>query len=168
MISMKLFAKIENVDERDEFDMFSEGIAMLFESEQQITDFLMNKIIDRFESFVKDNKEYDFDWEKIFYMHDEPKFCEVETGKYYCPFDFNKPIDYKKFINMDHEIFARIDKHNKDANENGPKYVIEKKVKTLEKKKQEITNLEKEISEIGDIKYPYMEKFKPKPKKVEI
>jgi hypothetical protein len=47
---MKLFALIENVDEND-FDI-SEGIAMLFESEQQVTDYLMNKIVDKFESFI--------------------------------------------------------------------------------------------------------------------
>lgn len=154
---MKLFALIENVDEND-FDI-SEGIAMLFESEQKVTDYLMDKIVDRFESFVKGNAGYFFDWEKMFGFHDEPKICEVETDKYYCPYDFNKKIHFKKFMNMNHEIFKKIDEYNKDIDENGPKYVLEEKVKTLEKKKKEITNLEKEISEIGDIKYPYMGKF---------
>ncbi len=157
---MKLFALIENVDEND-FDI-SEGIAMLFESEQQVTDYLMNKIVDKFESFIVHSKEYGFDWEKMFGFHDEPKICEIETGKYYCPYDFNKKTHFKKFINMDHEIFKRIEDHNRDAQENGQKYTIENKMQVLEKKKQEVTNLEKEISEINGIKYPYMEKYKPK------
>lgn len=161
---MKLFALIENVDESD-LD-FSEGIAMLFESKQQVTDHLMQKIIEKFET---SEQEYGFDWEKIFGFHDEPKICEIETGKYYCPYDFTEKIPFMKFIDMNHEVFKRIDKHNKESNESNPdqlkqNIIIVTKTKSVRlKKKKEpelFTKLEKEVNEVNDIKYPYMDKYK--------
>ena len=78
-----------------------------------------------------------------------PKIHEVETGEYYSPYDFNSAEDFKQFLDMDHEIWEKIKAHNIYVVQHRDEIAKRSKMIELERKKQQVQKLKKEIEELG-------------------
>lgn len=142
----KLFALIEDISDCDCGG--EEGIVMLFENELEITNYLIEKIKDRFENHRIYHYGEHFKWESVFAFPYKPKLCIVETNKHYSPFDFNELVDFSKYIDMNNPIFEVINTHNIDVEQNAGKFEQQKKLKELENKKKQLEILRNEIKQL--------------------
>ena len=133
---MKLYALID--EEGEDWTYYC--ISQLFETKQQVTDYIMNDIAERFETFKEYNSGFsEFKWP--YENYNAPKISLVETNVDFND-DFNY-LNYKDFIDYEHPILEQIKAYNIDMVQNGERL---RKQKELEKKKEQIQKLKQEIS----------------------
>lgn len=137
---MKLYALIDSNEDG------SDSIVMIFENRQAVTDYYMGKIIHGYE---ERSQESEYHWEYRIGGWSSPKIHEVETGEYYSPYDFNSAEDFKQFLDMDHEIWEKIKAHNIYVVQHRDEIAKRSKMIELERKKQQVQKLKKEIEELG-------------------
>ena len=142
----QLFALIEDISDCDCGG--EEGIVMLFENELEITNYLMERLKDKFENHRIYYYGQHFKWESTFEFPYKPKICMIETNKHYSPFDFNTLADFNKYIDKNNPIFEVINTYNIDVEQNSGKYEQQKKLKELENKKRQLEELRNDIKKL--------------------